>query len=61
VLNQPRSVTNGATVYVVRINMRKQARLAKPCEMCRAVLRFVGVKRVLYSTSEEGKVGVVRL
>jgi tRNA(Arg) A34 adenosine deaminase TadA len=61
VLNQPKSITNGATVYVVRINKHNQMRLAKCCEMCRAVLRFVGVKRVLYSTQDETKVGVIKL
>jgi deoxycytidylate deaminase len=52
VLNVERRSTEGATVYVVRINKAGQFRLSKPCLMCEAALRYCGVKKVVYSTAE---------
>jgi len=56
----PRSMTVGATMYVVRIGRDGKFRLSKPCDMCIAVLKFVGVKRVFYSIDEE-TMGEIRL
>tara|TARA_R110002110_G_scaffold326515_1_gene538337 strand:- start:56 stop:475 length:420 start_codon:yes stop_codon:yes gene_type:complete len=49
VLGLPRSATEGADIYVVRINNNCQWRMSKPCPMCEEALRFVGVKRVFYT------------
>lgn len=49
VLGLDRKKTMGATMYVCRIGKGGELRLSKPCDMCAAVLRHVGVKRVFYS------------
>tara|TARA_R110002073_G_scaffold314205_2_gene486390 strand:- start:456 stop:869 length:414 start_codon:yes stop_codon:yes gene_type:complete len=51
ILNVERDNTEGATVYVVRINNQGEFRLSKPCDMCEEAMRWVGVKKVIYSTS----------
>jgi len=53
ILGLPRSATQGADVYVVRINNDCDWRMSKPCPMCEQALRFVGVKRVLYTTGDK--------
>ena len=49
ILGMPRSTTQGADLYVVRINNFCQWRMSKPCHMCEEALRFVGIKRVFYT------------
>ena len=49
VLGIDRKKTTGSTMYVCRIGKGGEFRLSKPCSMCAAVLRHVGVKRVFYS------------
>lgn len=49
VLGLDRSKTTGTTMYVCRIGKSGEMRLSKPCSMCAAALRHVGVKRVFYS------------
>lgn len=51
ILNVERSKTEGATIYVVRVNKRGEKRLSKPCHMCEAAMEHCGVKRVVYSTN----------
>lgn len=51
ILNVERSKTEGATIYVVRINRRGEERLSKPCHMCRSAMEHCGIKRVVYSTN----------
>lgn len=51
ILGIDRKVTTGADVYVVRINPSGLIKNSKPCAMCEDVLRFVGVRRVFYSTN----------
>tara|TARA_R110001583_G_scaffold35701_7_gene118523 strand:- start:2387 stop:2800 length:414 start_codon:yes stop_codon:yes gene_type:complete len=51
VLNVERKNTEGATVYVVRVNTTDDFRLSKPCSMCEAAMKWVGIKKVIYSTS----------
>ena len=60
ILGLDRSATRGADLYVVRIGKGGELRLSKPCEMCEALLRHVGVKRVFYSINEQN-VGCVKL
>lgn len=54
ILGLPRSTTEGADIYIVRVNKVHQWRMSKPCPMCEEALRFVGVKRAFY-TLEDGK------
>ena len=49
VLGIPRTVTQGSTVYVARISRTGEYRMSKPCAMCHAVLKHVGVKKVVYT------------
>ena len=51
ILGLSRSVTAGADVYVCRINKIGEYRLSKPCSMCHAALKHVGIKRVYYTTN----------
>ena len=61
VLGIPRPKTTGATVYVARVNRFGEERMSKPCNMCQNVLKHVGVRRVIYTTDNEGKHGMMRL
>ena len=53
VLGLDRSITNGATLYVVRTNRQGKFRMSKPCIMCEEVMKFCGVKKVIYTTGED--------
>ena len=54
ILGLDRSITTGATVYVARIGRNDENfRLSKPCSMCEAALRYVGVKRVVYTVDND--------
>ena len=53
ILGVSRSSTEGATIVVVRINRDGEYRMSKPCTMCEDVLKFVGVKKVVYTTGED--------
>lgn len=52
ILGVSRKNTQGATVLVVRTK-NDSFRLSKPCDMCMSVLSFVGIKKVIYSISDE--------
>jgi len=53
VLNLPRHVTKGSTIYVARTSKcGNEFRMSKPCEMCHAVLEERGVKKVFFSIDE---------
>jgi deoxycytidylate deaminase len=43
----------GATVYVARVNRRGQARDSRPCNRCYSALRNNGIRKIVYTTSEE--------
>lgn len=60
ILNVPRKQTENADVYVVRVGARNDVRNSRPCPMCQAALRFVGVKRIFYS-GEDGEFEVMKL
>lgn len=53
-LNVPQSQTDGAIIYVVRINGEGTLRNSKPCEMCQAVMKFLNIKKVIYSNESGG-------
>jgi deoxycytidylate deaminase len=43
----------GATIYVARVNKRGEARDSRPCKRCYEVIRTNGIKKIVYTTSEE--------
>ena len=49
VLGVNRTATTGATVYVARVNRQGEWRMSKPCSMCHEVMKFVGIKKVVYT------------
>lgn len=49
ILGLPRSATEGADIYVVRVNKECCWRMSKPCPMCEEALRFVGIRRAFYT------------
>ena len=51
ILGVDRGTTQGSTVFVARINKQGLPRMSKPCAMCQAALSYVGVKKVVYTTS----------
>ena len=60
VLGLDRSVTQGTTIYVVRINGSGKFMMSKPCELCQDVLRFVGVRKAIYTINEH-RIGILKL
>jgi deoxycytidylate deaminase len=54
ILGLDRSITEGATIYVVRVGRDGCLRNSKPCPMCEAAMQFVGVKKVVYSNENGG-------
>jgi len=53
ILGVDKSKTTGATVYVVRVNRHGEYRLSKPCPMCHKILKFCGVKKVVYTAGDD--------
>jgi tRNA(Arg) A34 adenosine deaminase TadA len=51
ILGLDKSITQGSTVYVARINRQGEWKMSKPCSMCHEAMRFVGVKKVVYTTA----------
>ena len=45
--------TSGATIYVARVNRRGQARDSRPCSRCYAAIKDSGIKKIVYTTSED--------
>jgi len=60
ILNMAKDSTEGADVYVVRVNYENEYRNSKPCSMCQEAMRFCGIKRVFYST-EDGYFEMMKL
>ena len=52
ILGLARSTTEGATIFVVRVNRCGEYRMSKPCPMCETALKHVGIKRVYYTTDD---------
>jgi deoxycytidylate deaminase len=44
---------HGATIYVARVNKRGEARDSRPCKRCYEAIRKNGIKKIVYTTSEE--------
>jgi deoxycytidylate deaminase len=41
--------TQGATIYVARVNNRNEPMLSRPCAACMDLLKVAGVKKVVYT------------
>jgi tRNA(Arg) A34 adenosine deaminase TadA len=41
--------TNGAVLYVARVNKHGEERMSKPCAKCTKLLKKAGVKKVVYT------------
>lgn len=46
-----RTELKGTSLLVVRINRKGELRLSKPCHHCMKYIKYVGIKKVYYSTS----------
>ena len=53
VFGMPRNITEGSTIYVVRLGQLDDLRMSKPCDMCHGILEHCGVKKVVYSLDNE--------
>ena len=61
ILGLDRSITSGAIVYVARVGkIDEEYRMSKPCQMCNAAMKYVGIKRVVYTINDK-EVGSYRL
>ena len=49
ILGLDKAITTGAVVYAARINKNGEWKMSKPCSMCHEVMRFVGIKKVVYT------------
>jgi deoxycytidylate deaminase len=49
ILGLDRNITEGATIYVARVDKSDDFRLSKPCPMCHEAMKHVGVRRVVYT------------
>jgi deoxycytidylate deaminase len=52
ILGLDRTVTEGATLYVARVGKDGGFRLSKPCSMCTAAMKHVGIKRVYWTIDD---------
>ena len=51
----PKSITNGANMYVVRVSKTNhQFMNSKPCAICSSLIRKAGIKNVYYSVGTLG-------
>ncbi len=53
ILGVDRKLTYGATVYVARIGKQDDYKLSRPCSMCEAAMRYVGIKRVVFTINSK--------
>jgi len=53
ILGVDRKLTYGATVYVARIGKNEDYKLSQPCQMCESAMRYVGIKRVVFTINNK--------
>jgi len=53
ILGIDKKLTLGATIYVARIGKQDTYRPSQPCGMCMAAMRYVGVKRVVFTINNK--------
>lgn len=44
---------SGATIYVARVNRQGKARDSRPCSRCYKAIEEHGIRKIIYTTSEE--------
>lgn len=49
--------TQGATIYVSRVNNRGQQKMSRPCPKCMKLLIQAGVKRIVYTIDQVIELG----
>ena len=49
------------TIFVARIKKDNSLGMSRPCSGCMQLLRYVGVKRIIYTTGFEREIEMVRL
>jgi tRNA(Arg) A34 adenosine deaminase TadA len=52
ILGLDKSITKGTTIYVARVSKEGEVKNSKPCELCQAVLKHVGVRKAIYTTED---------
>ena len=53
ILGIERRTTEGAEIYVARVGKKGDLKMSKPCPMCEAALRHVGIKRVVFTINNK--------
>ena len=53
ILGLDRAITTGAPVYVASVGKCGEYRLSKPCSMCHAAMKHVGIKKVVYTIDDK--------
>jgi deoxycytidylate deaminase len=53
ILGIDRSITEGATIFVMRVGKEGDYKMSMPCAMCHEAMRHVGIKKVIYSINNE--------
>ena len=53
ILGLDRTSTQGSTIYVARVNRGGDWKMSKPCSMCHEVMKYVGIKKVVYTIGED--------
>lgn len=60
ILGVDSSLTHGATAIIVRINNSGEYGMSRPCSMCMEALKFVGIKKIIYTRNRK-EIGAERL
>ena len=42
----------GCSIFVYRTNKNGQLAMAKPCDMCQKLIKYVGIKNMFYTTND---------
>lgn len=45
-------VTDGATIYVARVNRRGQERFSRPCDNCYLAIKKAGINKIIFTEGE---------
>jgi tRNA(Arg) A34 adenosine deaminase TadA len=54
-LNRFQDVT-GATIYIARVGKNNEPRFSRPCSRCLIALKDAGVKKIIYTTNDMGRI-----
>jgi tRNA(Arg) A34 adenosine deaminase TadA len=53
VLGLDKAMTQGGVIYAARVNKDGEWKMSKPCSMCHEVMKFVGIKKVVYTVGPD--------